>query len=284
MKADLWVYGLIGFQDHWRRWQGYGGKNLAAAIVKNSLAKDVGIIALTSMEGAPTALDSQNRIIRDSVHDRFSRFKKELTQQDDYAYKSIGPNLLAITPNHGLIAPEPELYVVNAQKVITFADGDRSRRADILTVGANYIPNFMETGDLIDHAFQNNLMVIFTPDALSNSSEVDIKSCNAIAHSGNNLTPRNNNMAKGVALSLVRPFIGVSGSKTPGSIATAYMEFLSRYLDVETEKRFMNSLMDVVEDKSYENHYGYDNALRAGYTHGLFKISTDERWRHKLGV
>lgn len=278
MKADLHFYGLIGFQDHWRKVQGYDDENLALETVRASRSKGVDILALTSMHDAPEGIP------QGSIHDRFAQFQTELKKDPLYNITPLGNNAMAVRIRSINSIGAHTLYLVNAQKVITKDTHHYNDPTNIVVVGSNRFRNFLPTEELLAQAREEGCITLTTNDVGPVTISDYKDGLTAAAHVGRDLIFRKTNRVnKATALDFKLPWIAVSGAKLPNNMGSAYTELAGDFPGT-TERQLMDWMNERITNHGYKNREGHERLFDFVKSELQFRWFTRPAVREKYGV
>ncbi|MDP3917137.1 MAG: PHP-associated domain-containing protein [Nanoarchaeota archaeon] len=282
MKADLSVYGLIGFQDFYRERQGIKNKNLLKLIAEHCFKNDIGLITICShtME--------QPR----GVHNRFGMLLKD-SKKLPSQYKI---SVLDKQKKVALIVEKSKkrVIIINAQYVVTGKNAHKDRhkksgRIDVLIIGKNNI----KTKNPINGTIRKNKTrstIVIGRLAYPMFSGLDkntsyIKNCDAvIAHSANipftaddspnfeeGIYERGiNERAKKIAKRQKVVWIAASNAHRIKDIGNAHISFDDNLINLSNHQKLVSSLKEVLVKRKFKNNCGYDNVKEWRSWHDIY--------------
>ena len=150
MKADLYAYGCIGFQDFWLKKQKVKNRRIAAQIGDSALEKGLDIVAITSHD---------LNLAQKTIHDRFYSMTRVPENSRDMVDEGWRTEILPDAENQVMVMEKEGkiLYVLNSQVVIMNQD---EKRMEHLVIGSNNIPQQKTLVETLDYAKDNGLISI----------------------------------------------------------------------------------------------------------------------------
>ncbi|MBI5391993.1 hypothetical protein HZB00_03235 [Candidatus Woesearchaeota archaeon] len=265
MKADLQVYGAIGFQPYWLKAQGYTGKNILQLIVDQCFKQDTCLCSITSHGGGEV-----QEIPRDSVHDRFGYLVQESSRLPlQYRSGKIGENILAIEKDRRIV------YILNSQSVLV---DDRGKLLHHLVIGANDLPDFRSLEETLIRAADRGLVQIAEHPFVEANFGIGNERLQQYlsfydAIEGHNAqlvlpaflsgfpvvgsyTKRSNEQAQHFAQAHKKQYIATSDAHRIKDIGIAGIEFLGE-LPVLEEERFLKHLQDKLRSGDFSKREQY---------------------------
>jgi hypothetical protein len=275
-KADLRVFGAIGFQDAnnglWLGVQGYAPQeSLLDRIVDASIKSKTDVIGLTSMDDV---------MYEGSPEDRFGFFKKLFLGNPGkgYSMDEIEQGLIIVERDNNGDTRDPGIvYIVNAETLYHH----NWKGLQLHVVGGNFVKERSEIEDSAREAIDNGHMVFLRGISYANLSVADrvIEECTgAITHDANNVVPgiftkipKIGSLLAGASrsrnveaqryldsLSVEAPGIAVSSAHWMDEIGRAAIKF---HIPLGSDVT-MSRLIDSVENCEFENICGYNNPFR----------------------
>lgn len=275
-KADLRVFGAIGFQDAnnglWLGVQGYAPQeSLLDRIVDASIKSKTDVIGLTSMDDV---------MYEGSPEDRFGFFKKLFLGNPGkgYSMDELEEGLMVVQRDNDGDTRDPGIvYIVNAQTLYH----RNWKGLQLHVVGGNFVKERSEIEDSAREAIDNGHMVFLRGISYANLSVADrvIEECTgAITHDANNVVPgiftkipKIGSLLAGASrsrnveaqryldsLSVEAPGIAVSSAHWMDEIGRAAIKF---HIPLGSDVT-MSRLIDSVENCEFENICGYNNPFR----------------------
>ncbi len=296
IKADLHMYGPIGFQPYWLEKQEYAGKNLLKLIadVCFKRERDIGICAITS-ESDQT--DENSVIERYSVHDRLGylerEFLSELNLLPYYEAEKFGPNSIVVKKD------KKQLYLISGQTPVIL---DNGKRLDHLVIGSSAVPNFRTFKETIDYCNDNNLLHGLEHPALKSHFGIGLEKakeyielCDFVEGHNAQLalhrmfssipiigqySKSSNDKSKEFAQKHNKPYISTSDAHRIEDAGIASIEFDKQLLNPANEEMLLQSLKNVIKSNAFESIKGYENML--DWINWTFKLKIGilgNRWK-----
>lgn len=284
-KADLRVFGAIGFQDAnnglWLGRQGYSPQeSLLNRLVSASIKSKTDVIGVTSMDDVMSA---------GSPEDRFGFIKKLFLRNPGkgYSMDELEEGLIIVErDNDGDTRDPGRVYIVNAETLYH----PNWKGLQLHVVGGNFVRKRSEIEDSVMESVDHGHMVFLRGISYQNLSVADkvIGECTGvIVHDANNIVPkiftkipkigpmlerasrsRNEEAQRYLdSLSVEAPGIAVSSAHWMNEIGRAAINFLVPIGRDVT----MSGLISAVEGCNFKNVRGYNNPLRTLNTKRLLE-------------
>jgi len=248
IKADLRMHGVIGFQDHWLRLQGYEGKNLLQLIADRCFERDLGICAVTS---------NDLEITKGTVCDRFGYLMQFISKLPiGYRADKLGDNTLIVEKGGKIV------YLVNGQII-----QDESKRYNHLVVGSNQVPNGRDLEDTLGYGRDKGLIQVMGLSFVENHFGIGLERlerCKGYydAIEGHNaqllfsFITRSNEGAHVFAQECNKPIIAVSGAHRIRDLGVSYID-LREMPNTSNEDKFLMELKRQVSSGKFDAHKAY---------------------------
>lgn len=257
MKADLHYHGTIGFHEPWMSLQGYNGKNICELVLNSAVKKGIDIIVITS---------EQNRIVKNSCHDRFNYlFSKAQNLSDKYSFDKLGSKDIAFYLERK--EDGKKLFVLNGQTVVV-REGDK--RFDHLVIGSNQVSNGMNLIDTLCFGHSEGLLQIaehpymLAHFGIGDKLEEYLSQYDAVeGHNSQMILPfgsiskKSNELAQILAKQKNKPWIATSDGHRVQDVGVSYISFDDFTFD--NEEQLLRGLKQKVYPGNFENHCEYQN-------------------------